>query len=138
MNAPALRIPNAGPLAIRSFTAWRLSSTGTSHPLDVSAADTLDEVLSTVAPQCFHKEVFHVVERDEIARRSTLHAYVIKQSARVYRVAPGDVHPTWQTPLRAVLLYSMVIAAFEPVEPWRVMPGCDVVGLDGVIEGRVS
>jgi len=112
-----------------TFAAWKLGSTGTSYPLDTGAADTLDAVVAHAAPRCHHKDIFHVLERDELAKQGRLHIYVIKQGKPVWQRKEGFAHPVQVKPLRAELIASMAVDTFVPIEPFRWSPGCDPVGL---------
>lgn len=122
-DEPAPRRPS---LAL-SFSAWKVGdSNRLSYPIDVSGTTTLAEAVEAAQLRCQHKDVFHVLMRDDARGTGTLHIFVIKQKeARWVRNARGEtvqVKPQFAHPLT-----SIEVSSFTPVEPFRWSPGADVV-----------
>jgi hypothetical protein len=99
------------------FYAWH----GNGVPIDVSAAETLDEAVSIAAPQSSHKQHF-VIQHDRRDARRFLHFYGVTKSTRRFTTRPAlvgayDVREGVLEPKH--LLSMQVIAPLQPVAPWR-------------------
>jgi hypothetical protein len=134
MNAPA----NLRPMARSTFTVWRLSSDvkhAVAHSLTVA---TLPQIEREIAVTASHGATVFVLEQDAITGAQLLHAYRIRRGKWAGRYDADTGTKTY--PCSADKLFALPVAAFEPVEPWRWSPGCDVVGvhIDDLIEGRAA
>ena len=121
-----IAFPRAVPAT--QFTCWRLINAAQPHP--VGAAKLL-EIEREIATEAHHGETFLIREDDVIRERSTLHVYRIRKGKWAGRFEGSRK----AFPYVADRLVSVQVKAFEPVEPWKWAPGCDVLGRSNVIEG---
>lgn len=130
------------PLNAEAFAAWTIAefSQERLYPIDIDQPSTLAEATQRAAVQCDHKDHFVVCQWDPIKNIGTLHFHAIKREAkRQYRRDPITGEAGWSQRLYPVLLFTVPVHAFDPVEPWRWEPGADVVGVDRtLIEGRAK
>jgi hypothetical protein len=126
MNAVTLHRPTRA----TRFTAWRVTEKAAQpHPL---AAQTLAEIEREIATEAYHGDTFLIREDDAIRERTTLHVYRVRRGKWTGCHGPDARRVyVWV----ADRLLSVPVRAFDPVEPWRYVPGCDPVGRSGVIEG---
>lgn len=119
-----------------TFRAWRIFENGENHPLAINASD-LAEAVMQAAPECPHKGKFVVCHVDALKGRTTLHFYTIRQKQAIWRHNPQTRQAERFTPRTAEHLLSQGVKSFDPVEPFRWSPGCNVVGVDSsIVEGR--
>lgn len=129
MNAPAF-LARTEPVV--TFAAWRTSDETAhheAHAICVTAA-TLSEAVEQAKLSCHHKDTLVILESDQARRKQTQHAYRIVRKAAKWVRDPVTGLEQRITPLDATPLFSMAVAVFEPVTPWRWSPGADVVGVD--------
>jgi hypothetical protein len=126
MNAPTNIRPRQ--LAQYEYTCWRLIGPAQPHPVQ---ARTLQEVEAALATEANHGSTFLVLETDVIRETASLHVYRVRRGKWAGRYDGARK----AYPHSADHLFSVPVKAFEPVEPWRYVPGCDVVGRSSVIEG---
>ena len=108
-----------------TFDAWRFRDGPNSIALQIDA-DTLADALSQAQARCGHGDTLFIRQTHALSGKLTLHCWRIRQGKRVYRGAlEGFVAPLKPDPL-----FSMMVDAFAPTEPWRWKPGADVVGMD--------
>jgi hypothetical protein len=107
-----------------SFKAWRVREQ-LSVPVEIGEAANLADALSSACAGAGHKDTLFILADN--GRTTMLHAYAIRQGKREYRGAVLG----YVTPLKPDPLFSIPVHAFDPVEPWRWEPGCDVVGNRG-------
>jgi hypothetical protein len=118
-----------------SFAAWRSLYNGSCQPFVITAT-TLDAAVEQACAGCFHKDVLFVLHTAGLSGKSTLHIFAIKQRSRPnYVRSSHGAHFVQQRPLYADKITSIQVDAFAPVEPWRWMPGSDVVGADRNVVG---
>lgn len=110
-----------------SFTAWRILDNGEACPERLFAA-TLPEIERELANEGTHQHRYVVRETDPINGKATLHFYTIRKGAWKGHYSHNRARKVY--PYTADRLLSMKVNAFDPVEPWRWTPGCDVVGID--------
>lgn len=116
-----------------SFDAWRLrEASDQAQPLDITAT-TLAEAVDAAKVRCDHKDTFVVREIAPLGDTATVHFYAVTRDSKG-RWTTVDHVPRKVHDLSAKHLFSMRVSAFAPVEPWRWAPGCDVVGLGGVVQ----
>lgn len=109
-----------------TYTAWRLDNTGASIPCQTTAG-TLEGVAAETALLCQRKEGFHVLHRDCVAERETLHIYRVKWS-KVWRYCPEAGHTKQFDQPKAEHVAAISVEHFAPVLRWQWTPGCDAVG----------
>lgn len=120
-----------------TYRAWKVGSLGTSYPIELRGVSTLGEAVSYGAPRCHHKEIFNVLETDEITGGKRLYVHAIKAGKPQWRFNKERGCDERIVPLKAVLLAAIDVMDFTPVQPFRWDPGCDVVGVPtGVVEVR--
>lgn len=130
MNALA-QIP-ARRLDRSTFEAWRHpdgSKLACAHTLVAVSLPAIEREIA-IAPH-FGATIL-ILETDAITDAKLLHAYRIRRGKWIGRV---DERGCKTYPHSADLLFRMPVNAFDPVQPWGWSPGCDVVGLDPVLEG---
>lgn len=128
MTAPALTRPQ--PFGAMTFKAWRQRDE-LAVPLDIGQPADLREAIAAACASCGHKDTLFLLCEDRQIK--LLRAYAIQQGKREYRgPALGYV-----APLKPAELFCLPVREFDPVEPWRWSPGCDVVGIDrNTVEAR--
>jgi hypothetical protein len=125
--------PRAHRYAASTFTAWRLLDNGTATPTPVFG-DTLAQVAANLSCEGAFGHTYFVAEHDTLAGGTTLHGLRIRRGKWLGRYADGrKVYPYHADPL-----FSVKVAAFDPVEPWRWTPDGGAVGAEpGFVEGAV-
>ena len=111
-----------------TYRAWRVGDGADAVPVPVDAAGSLAQAVERALVRATHKQALLVEERDCVTERTVLHAYRVRQKARAWRYNPETKTTDAVTPLFADALFSVPVAAFDPVEVWRWTPGADVVG----------
>lgn len=135
-----LRAPDDKPTLLPPERAFRMSDTfdiwrlriGDAYAvrLDIDAS-TLAEAKANASACCSHKDVLFIRETLRAARTGVaLHAYVVRQGKREYRVNHETGVPGYVAPLKLDHLFSLPVNAFDPLQPWTWTPGADVVGID--------
>jgi hypothetical protein len=114
-----------------TFLVWRLLDGGMSQPH--LTGTTLADIEASLAVEPYHGVTFMVRETPTLSDRvAILHTYRVRRCKWAGRYADGrKVYP-----YAADRLFSAAVAAFDPVEPWHWMPGCDALGRSNVIEAR--
>lgn len=108
-----------------TFTVWRLLDGGKAQPHHVGG-ESLIEIEREIADAVYYGDTFLVQETGTITGKAMLHSYQVRRGKAV----------AWDANARRVYshvadrLLSVEVAAFLPVEPWRHVPGCDVLGAD--------
>ena len=109
-----------------SFAAWRVLSDGKAQAIEV-VATTLAEAVDQAKVQCAHKDVFVIRVTDALTAETKAHFFAVKRKSQgrwvVRDHVPTKVHDQYAEPL-----FALAVSAFQPVEPWRWTPGCDVGG----------
>lgn len=119
-----------------TYTAWVVNQHTTEcAPLDVAAAETLAEAASLAAPHCQHKAKFFVRQVDAVTGIAVVALYAVK-ARKVWRKCPATMITKQIEERFADEVTVFQVRAFDPVEPFRWMPGCDVVGHSGILEAR--
>jgi hypothetical protein len=97
------------------------------------AGTTLADIEASLAVEPYHGVTFMVRETPTLSDRvAILYTYRVRRCKWAGRFADGrKVYP-----YAADRLFSAAVAAFDPVEPWHWMPGCDALGRSNVIEAR--
>jgi hypothetical protein len=125
--------PNLRPQRMvgETFAAWRLLENGLAQPHDL-AGETLPEIEDTLAVEANHGATFLILGTDTLTGGTRLHSYRIRKgkatgwNARAKRTYAYTVDR----------LFSVAVSAFDPVLPWRCVPGADRVGVAPFIEGK--
>lgn len=105
------------PLDGDRFYAWH----GSGVPIDVSAAETLEEAVSIAAPQSSHKCHF-VIQHDRKDARRFLHFYGVTKSTKHFTTRPAldGGYPVREGRLEPKHLMGLqVYTPLQPVAPWR-------------------
>ncbi len=124
-------------LPAETYQAWRVLPDGTSQPLDVANAATLDEARQSALLACQHKDHFSVLQTGPCGQVE--HVFYVKQGKARWITKPGFAHQVHIKPLEVELRFSRAVTAFAPVKTFRWSPGCDVVGIDrDVVEARAA
>ena len=113
-----------------SFTAWRVPhGSKQSYPIDIPACMSPAGALNAALPSTMHRDTLLIRQDDSGRGGNTLHAWQIKRKsqARYVRGSDGLPHPVHE--LYAAELFSLAIAAFEPVRPFDALRD-DVAGVD--------
>lgn len=126
----AVTFPRAVPAT--QFTCWRLT-TGAAQPHPVTST-ALIEIEREIAAEAHHGETFLVREDDPIREQLILHVYRVRKGKWAGRF--DGARKTY--PYVADRLFSVPVKAFEPVEPWKWAPGCDVLGRGKFVEGTAA
>lgn len=112
-----------------TFTAWLVLASGKAHPLPADGATLNEALASALTGGCTHKSQVVIREHNPVKRETRLHVYAIKRRSAgrwvVRDHVPAKVHDLYPDPL-----FVLDVTAFEPVEPWKWTPGCDVVGVE--------
>jgi hypothetical protein len=116
-TVPAVRSERPTRLSGDAFEAWH----GNGVPIDVSAAETMDEAVNIAAPQSGHKLNFVIQQTRRDARRF-LHFFGVTKSTKRFTRRPAldgayDVREGVLEPKH--LLTMQVYAPLQPVAPWK-------------------
>ena len=140
--AQRTRLDAAAMSRCHTFRAWRIvPGNPEAIRLDTLDADTLDDAIANVLTGKLavnHKDFLAIEEADAVKGTRLVHIHAIKrQSQPQYRRDPQTGRAAAFHRHYPQHLFTMQASAFEPVEPWRWEPGCDVVGHDfSLIEAR--
>jgi len=118
-------------IPVSLFDVWRVLESGKAQPQDVTG-ETLADIERRLATEANHGATFMVLETKSLSDIATLHSYRIRKGKAI----GWDREAKRTYAYAADRLFSVEVSAFEPVQPWRYVPGCDVLGASGVIEGR--
>jgi hypothetical protein len=118
-------------MSAASFDVWQILPSGKAQPHLVQA-ETLADIERAIATEAYHGCTFMVRETATLSRIATVHSYRVRKGKAVGW--DRDAKRTYA--YTADKLFAVEVAAFEPVEPWRCVPGADRVGGNGIIEGR--
>lgn len=118
-------------MAAAIYDVWQILPGGKAQPHPVKA-ETLAGIEREIATEPNHGETFMVLETPTLGSTSTLHSYRVRRGKWAGRFA--DARKVY--PHHADKLFAVGVAAFEPIEPWRCVPGADRVGRLGLIEVR--
>lgn len=117
-----------------TYSAWKVGAeTRLCYPLDVGAADHIDEAVQAALLGCSHKDVFFVRQHDTFGDDHLVSMCVVK-ARKVWRKCPATMVTKQFNDLYADEMALFQVKAFAPAEPWRWTPGSDVVGHSGVLE----
>lgn len=108
------------------FMAWRLDASGASIHVQTCATH-LDDIAAEVAAQCQRKEGFHVLHRDMVEGKETLHVYRVKWS-KVWRWCDKTQQTRQFDHPKAEHVAAIKVTNFVPELRWQWTPGADVVG----------
>lgn len=113
------------PFPTVAYRAWRIGTAGKCQPVDLGDADGADAVIARAMPMT-RGDTF-IVETTDVrsgARNVTIYCVRQRSGAVGYDPLTGrNLYKLYADPIAA-----FDVTAFEPVEPWRWTPGCDVVG----------
>lgn len=119
-----------------TFSVWRQTDGGKASRLVCDSA-ILPDVLREAASQSAHKDVLFILHTDGLTAEKTVHAYVMRQGKREWRVDRVTRVGKWDHPLKADPLFSLPVTHFAPIEPWRWTPTADPIGTNpSVLEMR--
>lgn len=105
------------------------------HREQISAA-SLAQIEERLCHPFYQRATIFVLENDSVNEVLTLHTYRVRKGQWLGRY---DEQHRKAYPYKADRLFSLPVETFEPVEPWRYEPGCDVVGAGAtIIEGSVA
>ncbi len=116
-------------LAASTFKVWRVTS-GLAQPHPVHG-ETLADVERELAIEACRGDTFNILETPAIEGTAQLHTCIIRRGSQATWADGRKVYS-----YKADRICSVAVASFEPVQPWRWTPGCDVVGRSNVIEAR--
>ncbi len=130
MNAPANFAPRF------RYSVWVQTDDGKLAYREKIAVGSLGQIEHAIAnPGYFGRRVF-VREHDSVNEVLQLHVYQVRKGKWLGCYDERHIKIYAYTADR---LFSLPIEAFEPVEPWRYEPGCDVVGASAVLlEGSAA
>lgn len=118
-----------------TFTAWMVSDGSTTGAKSALFARSLPAAEDEIAAAYSNKETILVLEADGISGTQTLHTYRVRVGKPQWR--QGFDKPVARK--TAERICSVRVNAFEPVEPWRWTPGCDVVGRgESILSGEIA
>jgi len=117
-----------------SFEAWHIHGDGVAQRKDCFGR-SIAEIAAAYACEGTFGHILAVRETDEISAASAVHFFQIRRGKWLGRY--NDLGSRKVYPHHAAPLFKVQVSAFDPVEPWRWVPGCDVVGRDpNVVEAR--
>jgi hypothetical protein len=112
---------------VKQYRAWKLGALGPAAPIELGDAATLDDAKAAIVAK--HKDTVFIHEADGGRGVNAVHAYRIRQGARVYRKNPVSGLAEPYHPLTPDHLFTLPVDEFEPTRPFDALRD-DPVGVD--------